>query len=130
MRAPIFSEVAHLTADQCNILLPVRGPYERQLLLDHVIHLVHLKRAVRVNLDGCAWEVSQPVDGDCANCGRPLGQIEAKTAPGAASLCGECAFTGRESRLPPKRQWKARRAPACRAATPRHRTRPDSRLGA
>ncbi len=104
--------IAQLSADGCNLLLPVRGVYERQVLLDHLVHLVHLKGAVRVTLDGRTWSVSQGGEANCTRCGRNRLQLQARASLHTAPLCGECAFTADRPK-PPHR--KLGRRPAYRS---------------
>ncbi len=122
MKHVSFNGIAQLTADRCNLLLPVRTAYERQLVLEHIVHLVHLKREVRVVMEGRVWLVAAGQAGSCARCERPLGHVEARESAHAAPLCSDCAFSG--SGAMPLHRKVIRRAAAYRSSAHRQRSQP------
>lgn len=90
-----MNSVAHLSFAGGGLLLPARDPYERELLVEHIVARAQRNGGVRVALHRRAWCVQLTPDtftGSCARCRRALQATWYATAPGGVPHCLRCAF--------------------------------------
>ena len=114
-----MNNVAHISFAGGGLLLPARDPYERELLVEHVVDRARRMGAVRVVVHGRAWNVKLTSDGftcGCARCSRALEATWCATAPGGDPYCVRCAFGARATAVPDapelRNQIKSRQAAA------------------
>ncbi len=90
-----MNSVAHLSFAGGGLLLPARDPYERELLVEHVLARARQNGTVRVAFHGRAWSVQLTPDtftDSCARCGRVLQATWYATGLGGNPHCIQCAF--------------------------------------
>lgn len=90
-----MNSVAHLSFVGGGLLLPARDPYDRELLVEHVVARARQNGGMRVVLHGRAWSVRLTPDtftGSCARCSRILQATLCATALGGAPYCVRCAL--------------------------------------
>jgi hypothetical protein len=101
--AKVLAEgVAHVSSVGEGIFVLVRGPYERQMLVEQVAGRVRAEGRVQVLVDDRRWLVSlrpaASVDW-CSACGHLLlDSAWYSTIGAAAAYCGRCALGGHAER--------------------------------
>jgi hypothetical protein len=73
------------------LFVPVKTPYERELLFEHLALYAKLHGQVRLELNRREWTVRRTDvhSGQCGSCGRGLESLA--YALGSRSLCSNCA---------------------------------------
>ena len=103
MKGILANGIAHVSFPGGGIFLPVRNPYDRQVLTEHVAHHARTSSQVQVLIDDLRWMVSWRVAGPqptCCVCGFRMDvACYATTAP-SAPHCMSCAFTNEVEQLP------------------------------
>jgi hypothetical protein len=90
-----MNSLAHISFVGGGLLLPAQDPYERELLVEHVVACARKNGGVRVTAHGRAWSVRRIPEtstGSCGRCGGVLQGSWCSTAPGGAPHCLRCAF--------------------------------------
>ena len=91
-----MNSVAHISFAGGGLLLPARDPYERELLVEHVVARARQNAAVRVAVHGRAWSVRLTSETFTARCGRCTRILQATwyatASPRAVPYCLRCAF--------------------------------------
>ena len=107
----LASGVAHLSFTGGGMFLPVRTPYDRQTLIEHVANRVRSKSRVQVLIDRRRWLIDQRANrsGTCATCGHTLDAACFDPARDDRVYCITCVF-GEESSSTPNVQPQRRRA--------------------
>jgi hypothetical protein len=78
------------------LILPARSPYDRQILIEHVVDRANVSGDVQVLLDGQRWQVQAQrgqLMAGCAHCGAPL-YSACYSAANRVAFCVNCAFGG------------------------------------
>jgi hypothetical protein len=89
--------IAHLSFAGGGIILPARSPYDREVLVEHVLNRVHVKGRVQVLVDERSWIVQlgdarRPLS--CQHCGRRADSACYFWAGDGARFCVPCALGG------------------------------------
>lgn len=87
--------VASIAFASGNLVLPAQTPYDRQVMVDHVLAYIRRGQQVRVRVDYATWIVEQPTHAAlCHGCARAVGRA-ACSHPGhrAVAYCEACALT-------------------------------------
>jgi hypothetical protein len=95
--------IAHLSYPGGGFFVPVRTPYDRQMLLEQVVERVRTKGQVQILIDDRRWLVRHLVRAPRVSCGRCGGSTDsACTSPlsGKVIYCPECALAGTLDRPP------------------------------
>lgn len=108
----IAKGLAHVSFVGGGIFVPARNPYDRQMLIEHVVDRVRAKGNVQVLVDDQRWLVrlSRGPSVDCYRCGYSLDAACYNTAGGAAVCCVGCAFGVRAESLSPYHEPQRRPA--------------------
>ncbi|MFI5397748.1 MAG: hypothetical protein ACHQ9S_19605 [Candidatus Binatia bacterium] len=109
----IAKGIAHLSFPGGSMFLPARNPYDRQMLLEHIVDRAHAKERVQVLVDDLRWMVHLrrgPATARCAACGCVLNSACYSTAEHGAAHCLGCAFGDPVAQVQPK-QEPERRSP-------------------
>lgn len=91
----LLNGIAHVSFLGGGIVLPARNPYDRQVLVEHVVDRVRKKGRVQVLVDDQRWMVHldrNPGALACARCADSLGAACYAAGSGGAAYCVECAF--------------------------------------
>ena len=87
--------VAHISFRGGGTFVPVRNPYDRQTMIEHVLERVRSRGRVQVLLGHCRWLVdwSEDTAVPCSSCGCTLAaSCTARVAQRWTPLCVWCAF--------------------------------------
>ncbi len=91
----VRKDLAYIRSDNAKLtlILPIRTPYDHQVMLAHVRHLVRRYRGAQVAVNGRIWSVS-PVGrgGFCSQCERRLTSLQVTGLRRGSLLCGACAL--------------------------------------
>jgi len=90
--------IAHLSFRGGGMFLPVRNPYDRQTLIDHVRNRVHIDGRAQVLVDDQRWMVFLKHDAApvCCSCRTPCGDSACySTAHRGRVFCLKCALENR-----------------------------------
>src|SRR5947208_3275352 len=91
----IAKGVAHVSFSGGGMFVPARSPYDRQLLVEHVLDGVRRRGNVQVLVDDQRWLVHLLRDDcmvACWRCGCAVDSICHCTADDAVAYCVTCAF--------------------------------------
>jgi hypothetical protein len=86
--------IAHISFPGGGTFLSVRGPYDRELLIEHVAHRVRAKGRVQVLIDDQRWLIDPVIgqrSGACAGCGHSVDAV-CSTPDAGVAYCVRCAF--------------------------------------
>ncbi len=86
--------VAHVSFKGGGLFLPVRTPYDRQNLIDHVSDRVRSKTHVQVLIDRRRWLVDRSLvpKTECSACGRRLEAVCYDPVDHDSVYCVHCVF--------------------------------------
>jgi len=86
--------VAHVSFKGGGMFLPVRTPYDRQTLIDHVSDRVRSKTHVQVLIDRRRWLVDRNLfaASECSACGRKLDTACYDPVDHDSVYCVHCVF--------------------------------------
>ncbi len=91
----IANGVAHVSFPGGGLFLPARTPYDRQMLVEHVVERAQAKGRVQVLIDDRRWMVSLS-RGDlafrCARCGMFSDPACHCATVGSEAFCAKCAL--------------------------------------
>ena len=90
--------IAHVSFSGGGIFVPARTPYDRQMLIEHVVDRVRAKGQVQVLVDSQRWLVHllrERSATKCWSCGIAPDSVCYPTAASDVVLCVRCAFTAR-----------------------------------
>lgn len=92
-----MSRLAHLVFSEEGFILPADTPYERELVIEHAIGLVHAKRNVQITIGSKRWIVTlvdmQCPMGECSSCQKPINDIICRLRQSLGSrYCIICAL--------------------------------------
>ena len=90
-----MNSMAHISFAGGGLLVPARDPYERELLVEHVVDRARRMGAVRVVVHGRAWSVRLTPETFTACCGRCTRILQATwyaTGSAGAPYCLQCGF--------------------------------------
>jgi hypothetical protein len=93
--------IAHVSFANGGLFIPARSPYDRQMLIEHVVDRVRSKGQVQVLVDDERWMVHLRGNSavNCAFCGL-AGELACQSiGDEAATYCAHCAF-GDQVELP------------------------------
>ncbi len=97
--------VAHISFPGGGLVLPVRSPYDRQMLVEHVVDRVRSKGQIQVILDNRRWAVRLRDSTSAVSCSRCGYSVDAAcyTAGNTnkAAHCVRCAFGDSSDALRP-----------------------------
>ncbi len=91
----IATGVAHVSFPGGCTFLPTRTPYQRQLLVEHVLQCVRVNGRVQVLVQDQRWMVYLHGDAStacCSRCGDSLGSAVYSAPDATETYCGECAL--------------------------------------
>ena len=91
----ITTGIAHVSFSGGSVFLPARTPYDRQVLLEHIVDRARAKERVQVLLEKLRWMVHLrrgPATAYCSACGRLLNAACYSTAEDGQAHCLGCAF--------------------------------------
>ena len=91
--------IAHVSFTGGGIFVPARTPYDRQMLIEHVVDRVRSKGQVQVSVDNQRWLVHLVLGlstARCWSCGNSADAVCYPTACGEVVYCVRCALSGRE----------------------------------
>ena len=94
------SSFAQVRSAAAGIVMPARDPYDRELLIEHVIERVRRVGPVSVAVHGRTWSVRCPDRCGtiaCSRCRHPV-KCAGATSPGEGLRCLRCVFDA-------PRQW-------------------------
>ena len=94
----IANGIAHVSFPGGGTFVPARTPYDRQILIEHVVDRVRTKGHVQVLVDDQRWLVRllrDPSTARCGSCAKGLNAVCYATAPDEMVYCVRCALTGR-----------------------------------
>lgn len=94
--AELAEGIAHVSFAGGGLFVPVRSPYDRQLLVDHVLDRVRVKGTVQVLVDRERWLVQRLRDSHtagCCRCGSAVDAACCRAVHHTARYCVACAFT-------------------------------------
>ncbi len=87
--------IAHLSFAGGAVFLPVRTPYDRQMLAEYVSERVQAKGQVQILVDGQRWLVQrqrEPAFVACDRCGSGISCTCYSDADGQQVYCARCAL--------------------------------------
>ena len=95
----IATGIAHVSFAGGGTFLPTRTPYQRQMLVEHVLQCVRANGQVQVLVDDQRWMVylrGGALTVCCSRCGHSLGSAVYSTGDATEAYCGECALGGKQ----------------------------------
>ena len=93
--AAIANGIAHVSFPGGSIFLPARSPYDRQMLIEHIVQRARAKERVQVLMGGLRWMVHlcrETAPAHCSTCDCVLNSTCYSTAENDAAYCLGCAF--------------------------------------
>lgn len=102
--------IAHLSFLGGALFLPVRTPYDRQLLAEYAAERAHAKGRVQILVNGQRWLVQLKRDAvsvGCHGCGDRVDSTRYSVADDGEIYCAKCALDGSVTTVP--RLLQARR---------------------
>ncbi len=93
--------IAHLSFAGGAVFLPVRTPYDRQMLAEYVSERVQAKGQVQILVDGQRWMVQRqrdPLFIACEGCGSSLMSTCYSVPDGQQVYCARCALNPARNR--------------------------------
>lgn len=86
-----MKDVAHISFEGGGLILPVRTPYEHEVLMEHLEVSTRRHGSIRLDLHRRRWNISMSdgADDPCTSCTRPVDSVTYRFE--ARSLCGPCA---------------------------------------
>src|SRR2546422_8387338 len=89
--------IAHVSYPGGGLFVPVRTPYDRQMLVEQVVERVRTKGRVQVLVDERRWmacHLSRGSRVSCARCGTSTDSACTSPLTGKAVYCAKCALEG------------------------------------
>lgn len=103
--------IAHVSFPGGSMFLPARNPYDRQMLIEHIVDRARAKERVQVLVDDLRWIVHlrrSPATAHCSACGCALNSACYSTAEQGGAYCLGCAFADHLAQLQPKQEPQRR----------------------
>jgi hypothetical protein len=107
----ITKGIAHVSFPGGSMFLPARNPYDRQMLLEHIVDRAQAKERVQVLVDDLRWMVHLrrgPATAHCSACGGALNSACYSTAEDGEAHCLGCAFGDHLAQVEPKQEAERR----------------------
>ena len=95
----IATGIAHVSFAGGGTFLPTRTPYQRQMLVEHVLQCVRANGRVQVLVHDQRWMVYLRGGAStvcCSRCGHSLGSAVYSTGDATEAYCAECALGGKQ----------------------------------
>lgn len=88
------SNIAHVQGRSGTLVVSTCGPYDRQILREHVEALAGRVSPLTLGVWGTRWTVTRRVAADprCAACTKFLGRVSCRRRDEAAATCIDCAM--------------------------------------
>ncbi len=107
----IADGIAHVSFPGGGMFLPVRTPYDRQILVEHVGAYLNANGRVQVLVEGQRWMVQLTRDSpvpSCSSCGCSMDSACNSSVHREAVYCMMCAFGGRRQTVLRRQQEQQR----------------------
>jgi hypothetical protein len=91
----IAKGIAHVSFPGGSTFLPARNPYDRQMLLEHIVARTHAEKRVQLLVDDLRWMVHLrrgPATAHCSACNCVLNSTCYSTDEHGAAHCLGCAI--------------------------------------
>ena len=87
--------IAHVSFVGGGLFIPARSPYDREVLVEHILDRVRMKGNVQVLVDNRRWLVNlleARCATGCSSCGSNMTSVCSDTAVDGVVYCVPCAF--------------------------------------
>ena len=101
--------IAHVSFKGGGAFLPVRSPYDQQVLIEHVIQHARSKGVVQVLVGNYRWLIdglNAPRGARCAQCGRSMPAASSCAQTAQQPCCVKCAIDQSLGFVPAKKQTR------------------------